>query len=148
MSILQQKRGVTGRGWWVMAAGLGLVLGAGCATGGKREVRDPVLWESYSEEVRAQIERGEVLPGYTPEQVRMAVGRPSRVSTRRDANGESEVWIYESNDPRVNFGFGLGTGGGGTRVGTGVGVNTGGRRVENLRVTLRDGVVTAVERMR
>ncbi len=130
---------------------LGVLL-AGCSTVASRIDRNRAAFESYPLAVQEKIAQGEVDVGFTPEQVRMALGEPDRVSTRTTADGVSEVWGYRSKRPRFSVGVGVGVfgGGGSTRVGTGVGVNTGGDRYEDerLRVVFERGEVSAVETAR
>lgn len=44
------------------------------------------------------IRRGQVDIGFTGEMVRLALGEPDRISTRRDTDGTSEVWSYVTYD--------------------------------------------------
>lgn len=122
---------------------------AGCSSVSSRISRDRTAYESYPLAVREKIAAGQVDVGFTPEQVRMALGNPDRVATRTTPDGTSEIWGYRKKAPRFSFGVGVGVGGGGgsTRVGTGVGVTTGGERYddERLRVVFERGEVIATE---
>jgi hypothetical protein len=122
---------------------------AGCSSVSSRIARDRDAFDRYPLDVQEKIAAGEVGVGFTPEQVRMALGDPDRVSTRTTPDGTSEVWGYRKKGPRFNVGVGVGVfgGGGSTRVGTGVGVSTGGdrREDERLRVVFDHGTVSAVE---
>jgi len=137
----------------IMAVVLGAGLAAaGCAsTPASRINSNREVYNSYPMEVQEMIAAGEVAVGFTPEQVRMALGNPDRVATRTDPDGTSEVWIYRDKRSRVGFGLGVGIGGGGgsTRVGTSVGIGTGGRYYddERMRVVIAQGAVTAVEQV-
>ena len=122
---------------------------AGCSTVSSRIARDREAFDRYPLAVQEKIAAGEVDVGFTPEQVRMALGDPDRVATRTTPDGTSEVWGYRKKGPRFSVGVGVGVfgGGGSTRVGTGVGVNTGGNRPddERLRVIFDHGAVSAIE---
>jgi hypothetical protein len=122
---------------------------AGCSTVSSRIARDREEFDRYPLAVREKIAAGEVDVGFTPDQVRMALGEPDRVATRTTPDGVSEVWGYRKKGPRFSVGVGVGVfgGGGSTRVGTGVGVSTGGDRRddERLRVIFERGEVTAIE---
>lgn len=124
-------------------------LGAGCASSPQSRIKkNQDTFNTYPADVQAAIQRGEVMSGFTPDQVRLAQGEPDRVLTRTSEAGNSEVWIYRGGSrPRVGVGLGMGFGGG--NVGTGLGVSTGGRQFddERLRVMFTGGRVTAVEQV-
>lgn len=126
---------------------LGMML-AGCSSVSSRIDRNRAGFERYSMAVREKIVAGEVGVGFTPDQVRMALGEPDRVSTRTTPDGSSEVWSYRAKKPRFAIGVGVGVigGGGSKRVGTGVGVGTGDRfDDERMRVVFERGEVAAVD---
>ncbi len=123
-------------------------LGTGCSSSPQSRIKkNPEAFNSSPIEVRTAIERGQVAVGFTPDQVRLALGAPDRVLTRTSEAGNSEVWIYRENKSRLGLGLGFGMGGG--SVGTGVGVSTGGREYpdERMRVIFTAGRVTAVEQI-
>jgi hypothetical protein len=125
-----------------------VALVAGCASSPQSRIKkNQDAFDTYPAEVQAAIQRGEVVAGFTPEQVRLSQGDPDRVLTRTSADGNSEVWIYRDGKSKVGIGLGLGFGGG--SVGTGVGVSTGGREFddERMRVVFTAGRVTAVEQV-
>lgn len=125
-----------------------LVLSAGCASSpDSRIAKNRAAYDGYPDEVRTAIKEGRVEVGFTPEQVRLALGGPDRVLTRTTATGSAEVWVYE--DKGASMGFGLGVGLGGGPVGGGVGVGAGGRDTarERLRVVFEAGRVSAVEQV-
>ena len=124
------------------------IASAGCRSSPQSRIKkNPETFNSYPAEVRSKIERGEVATGFTPEQVRYALGAPDRVLTRTSAERSSEVWIYRENKSSLGLGLGLGFGSG--SVGTGVGVSTGGREFpdERMRVIFTAGRVSAVEQI-
>jgi hypothetical protein len=132
---------------WFFVLALAL-SGAGCrSTPQSRIKQDPGAFNAYPVEVRRAIEQGRVGVGFTPDQVRFALGAPDRVLTRASDAGNAEVWIYRENKPRLGLGVGLGFGGG--SVGTGVGVSASGREFpdERVRVVFVAGRVTAVEQI-
>lgn len=127
---------------------LSLFLGlAACSTPESRIGKNQAAFDSYPADVQAKIRAKQVDVGFTAEQVLMALGEPDHRSTRTDAKGSAEVWGYRDRKPRISLGIGVGGGGGGTSVGAGVGVSSDdGYRDDVLRVILRDGKVSAVER--
>lgn len=124
-------------------------LGAGCRSSSpqSRIKKNAEAFNSYPAEVRTSIERGQIKVGFTPDQVRLALGAPDRVLTRTSETGSSEVWIYRENKPHLGLGLGFGFGGG--SVGTGVGVSTAGREFpdERMRVVFTAGRVSGVEQV-
>ena len=77
----------------------------------------------------------------------MALGKPSRIVTRKTADAAQEVWVYGASEKsHVGFGFGLGTGGssfyGG---GVGVGLEANPPHDYFLRVVFQNGAVVSVE---
>jgi hypothetical protein len=86
-------------------------------------------------------------PGFTFEQVEMALGAPDHTSTRTTADVTQEIWGYGSaGHPTVGFGVGVASGGPAV-VGTSVGVAPG--RVyylDRVTVVFENGRVTSVER--
>ena len=72
-----------------------LAVAAGCiSTPEKRIQKEPQVFAAFPPEIQAKVRQGEVDMGFTPDMVRLALGAPSRVFTRRTAAGEAEVWIY------------------------------------------------------
>ena len=131
----------------VSLAFLGLLIVAGCSSPSSRIGKNRAAFDTYPAEVQAKIRAGEVAVGFTPEQVKMAQGKPDRILELTTAAATSEVWVYLDDGSGVSFGVGMGFGGGSTMAGGGVGV--GGDSVaanERLRVTFVDGRVTAIER--
>lgn len=135
---------------WLAAAALGAVLLAGCSTVDSRIARNRDAFNAWPAPVQDRIIQGKVDVGFTPEQVRMALGEPDRVFTRTTADGTTEVWTYREKKPRVSFGVGVGMGSFGGSSGTfgGVGINTGTgyRDDEKLGVVFdRNGQVASIE---
>ena len=124
---------------------LGLAFG-GCSSVQDRIDRDPAAYARSSREDQARIRDGKVVVGFTREQVRLALGDPSGVTTRTTADGTQEVWSYHEKGPKFGFGVGVGVGGGGSGVSGGVGVGTGDRIDEpRMRVIFSGDRVVSVE---
>lgn len=119
---------------------------AACGTTSSRIQGKQAEFDRYPVETQQKIRAGNVGIGFTPEQVRLALGEPSRIYTQQTAGGESEVWAYQDAKPAFSFGLGAFSGGG-SGVGGGVGVGTGGNSDDKIRVTFVGGSVTAVEQV-
>ncbi len=126
---------------------LGLVLAiSGCATTESRISKNQAVFDSWPSEVQSSIRAGEVKLGFTPEQVRVALGEPDRVYSRVSAEGESEVWAYFDPGPKFSIGVGVGSGGYNSGVGGGVSYKQRHNRSEEAtRVVFTDGKVVAIE---
>ena len=110
------------------AALVGLTLAVtGCSTVDSRIAKNRAAFNSWPPAVQDKVVIGKIDIGFTPEQVRVALGEPDRVWTRTTADGTSEVWSYRDRGPRFGFGVGVGMGsfgGRGSSFGS-VGVHTG-----------------------
>lgn len=123
-----------------------LLLLASCSSVSSRISKNRAEYEAWPMEVREKVAAGQVDIGFTPDQVRVALGDPERVATRTTADGQSESWIYRKPSPRIGIGFGVGSYSSNSAVG--VGVSSGGwplRPDESKRVVFEGGRVTAVE---
>lgn len=69
---------------------------AGCAGPGARIERHRAEFERFDPATRQAIERGEVRPGFTPDMVYLALGRPARETTSADGD---QVWRYHYEPP-------------------------------------------------
>lgn len=119
---------------------------AACSTVDSRIRKNKAAYESWPPEVQAQVKAGRADVGFTPEQVRVALGKPDRVYTRKTAEAAQEVWAYGGGGARTGVGFGFGMGGGSSSYGLGVGV--GGPDYhddERVRVVFEGGRVVSVE---
>lgn len=124
----------------------GLLLAAGCATVDSRIAKNRAAFESWPAPVQAQVIRGEIAPGFTADQVRVALGDPDRVWSRTTADGTSEVWSYRDRGPKFSFGVGVGGGSRGSFGGVGISTGTGYRDDEKMGVIFdRTGRVTTIE---
>jgi hypothetical protein len=124
---------------------LGVVVG-GCSSSPMSRIdQGRSRYETWPLEVQEAVLNGKARKGMTPEQVEMALGKPSEIVTRGTKAGEDEVWVYRKGGGLGsgllgNTGLSVGGGVGGVNVGTGVG---GGRRssAEESEVVFAKGVV-------
>lgn len=122
-----------------------LLLSA-CSSTDSRIQKDKAAFDEYPPSVQYAIRAGRIEIGFTPAQVRMALGEPTRSYTRTTASGTSLVWAYSKKGPSLSIGVGVGGGGGSTSVGGGVGVTTGGDQADDrLRVIFENERVMTVE---
>lgn len=126
---------------------LSLLIAAGCAsTPTERVAQHKSAYSQWPADVQANVAAGRIMVGYTPEQVRVALGDPTRTFTRTTEAGTSETWAYVDNPPRFSIGLGIGSWGRSSAVGGGVGVSTGGfRDGERMHVIFDNGRVSAIE---
>jgi len=123
------------------------LLLAACSSPASRIRKNQAAYDAWPPEVQAAVKAGRADVGFTPEQVRVALGRADRVYTRKSQGLEQEVWAYEGVGGRTSLGFGYGMAGGGSSYGLGVGV--GGpdyRDSDRVRVVFESGRVVSIER--
>jgi len=97
-----------------------------CATSkSQRIAQNETLFNSYTPTERKLIRMGQVAVGFDPDQVRMALGSPSRETTVDTAAGKAIAWEYRELKPTLGLSVGgsIGTRGSGVGIGTGVGVS-------------------------
>lgn len=134
-----------------LGSGLGIVLlVTGCSTVDSRIAKNREAFSTWPAPVQDKVVQGKIDIGFTPDQVRVALGEPDRVFTRTTADGTSEIWSYRDRGPKFSFGVGVGMGSFGHRGGTmgGIGLTTGGgyRDDEKLGIVFdRTGQVTSIE---
>jgi len=111
----------------VIALGIALA-GTGCSTVDSRIAKNRDAFTTWPPAVQDKVVVGQIDIGFTPEQVRVALGEPDRVFTRTTGDGTSQVWSYREKGPRFGFGVGVGMGSFGHRGGSfgGVSMGTGG----------------------
>lgn len=125
---------------------LSVLLFSGCASVDSRIRQNQAAFNSWPTQVQATIRAEKVDLGFTPAQVRVALGDPDRIFTRKSSDGEAEVWAYYDRGPRFSLGLGVGSGGYGSSVGGGVVYDRQHDRIDDAtRVVFEGGVVTAVE---
>ncbi len=124
------------------------LVACGCTTA-DRISRNPALFDSWPPLVQRLVEAGDIALGFTPDQVRMALGEPDHVYARTTAAGTDEVWGYRSHKPRFTVGIGVAGGGGSTRVAGGTVLSSGGPYDDEvMRVIFSRGQVSAIEKTR
>ncbi len=132
-----------------LVGGLGwaaVIAWSGCATTPAARVEaNATTVATWPADVQAKVKAGEAAIGFTPEQVRTALGEPGRISLRTEADGTREVWLYSARRGRVSFGVGAGLGGGSGFGGLSVSSGSGRRGGESSKVTFTDGLVSAIE---
>ncbi|MDE2148480.1 MAG: hypothetical protein KGJ55_01350 [Gammaproteobacteria bacterium] len=119
-----------------------------CSSTRSRIRENQALFDSYPPEVQQQIRAGRAMIGFTPDQVRMALGKTDHIYEHTDRTGTSEIWDYTDSHGLVGLSLGVGGfSGGSTAVGGGIGVSSvSGGNPDKLRVVFRDGRVASVER--
>lgn len=121
-----------------------------CACGGvdRRIKKNQQRYDAYPPAVQESIKQGRVQPGFTPEQVRMAIGEADRVYSRLTGAEAEEIWAYlQSSGGGVGLSVGSVFGGGGGVYGGGVTVPVygGDHYDEKTRVVFKNGQVASVE---
>jgi len=121
---------------------------AGCATNpAERIAKNQAAYAAWPPDVQARVKAGEVAPGFTSAQVRMALGEPDRTFTLTTEKGTEEVWTYRDHKPRFTVGLGVMGGGGSAQVGGATEISSGGPyHDEVMRVIFTEGRVSAVEK--
>ena len=127
---------------------LATLLVAGCNSLEKRISAQQAQFDTWPADVREKIQAGRVDIGFTPEQVRVALGEPTRKYQRTTADGSSEVWAYAGGRVGLSLGIGVGTARGSSAYAGGVAYEppTYGADDEAVRVVFEDGKVTSVEK--
>ena len=78
---------------WSLLLTAGLL--AGCSTSPISRIdSNRSAYESWPIEVQEAVLNGQAKKGMKPEQVEMALGKPSQVVARSGKNGEDEGWVY------------------------------------------------------
>ncbi|MFT5124225.1 MAG: hypothetical protein ACI9TH_000514 [Kiritimatiellia bacterium] len=134
---------------------MGLFL-TGCGTPSSRIKQNPTLFNSFSPEVQARVQQGEVAIGFTKDMAFIALDKPDRTYSRQTADGAVEVWSYVNEEIRYEQQQARATvyvndvNGQRTRpVNQDVWVNAQNRReYEVLRLEFSDeGTITAIEKL-
>jgi hypothetical protein len=122
------------------------LAGGGCASVDTRISQNQAAFNEWSPAVQATIRAGKVDLGFTPKQVKVALGEPDRIFTRTTEEGTADIWAYYDKKPSFSIGLGVGSGGLGAGVGGGVAYDRQDERfADAVRVVLVQGKVTAVE---
>ena len=133
----------------LITAAVGLLV-TGCSTVDSRIAKNRDLFNTWPPAVQDKVVVGQIDIGFTPDQVRVALGEPDRVFTRTTGDGTSQVWSYRDRGPRFSFGVGVGMGSfghrGGTFGGIGVGSDAGYRDDEKMGIVFdATGRVSSIE---
>jgi hypothetical protein len=118
---------------------------AGCSSPGSRVAANRAEFNTWPPEVQDNVLAGRIDVGYSPAQVRMALGAPDRITTRKDSDGTSEVWTYGDRSPRFSWGLGIGSGSRNSSVGVGVSTTSRGRDTASRVVFDPTGKVSSIE---
>ncbi|HTT56683.1 MAG TPA: hypothetical protein VMF63_06225 [Opitutaceae bacterium] len=78
----------------LLAAGLAAL--AGCSTVNSRIREKQAVFDTLPPATRAEIRRGQVGVGFTPDMVYMAIGKPDETRERVDPAGRESVWKYNT----------------------------------------------------
>jgi hypothetical protein len=124
------------------------VLLAACSSPASRIKKNQAAYDSWPPAVQESVKAGRADVGFTPDQVRVALGRPDRVYTRKTQEASQEVWAWGGGGgARTGVSFGFGSWGYGSGTSVGVGVGSGGNDYpdDRVRVVFQDGRVLSVE---
>ncbi|HBM85299.1 MAG TPA: hypothetical protein DD423_00630 [Opitutae bacterium] len=109
---------------------LTIALLSACSTTNQRISNQEALFNTYTPTERKLIRMGQINFGFDQDQVRMALGKPSRESTNASAAGKEIAWEYREFKP--SFGLGIGASSSGS-IGTGIGVRASPDRTRLLK---------------
>ncbi len=105
------------------------LVAAGCSTVDSRIAKNRAAFNTWPPAVQDKVVQGQIDIGFTPDQVRVALGEPDRVWSRTTTDGTSQVWSFRDRGPHFGFGIGVGTGSfgrhGGSFGSVGLGTGTG-----------------------
>lgn len=113
----------TRAGVWQVPLLVAALLLAGCSSSQMSRIdADRAAYESWPLETQQAVLDGRVEIGMTPEQVRMALGKPAEVVSRSAGTAEDEIWIYRKGGEDVTPMGGMGgMGGSGLSMGGNIG---------------------------
>ena len=111
----------------------------------QRIAADQEAFNSWSPEVQQAINEGRIEVGFTPAQVRVALGEPDHASMEINAEEEVERWVYTKKKPAIGIGFGVGSYGRSSGVSGGIGTTIGGGTDVLAVVRFKNGVVDSFE---
>lgn len=118
---------------------------AACSSPASRIKKEQAAFDSWPAAVQASVKAGRADVGFTAEQVRVALGRPDRVYSRKTPEGAQEVWAW-GGGARTGVSVGFGSWGYGSGTSVGVGVGSGGDFPDDrVRVVFENGLVVSVE---
>lgn len=73
---------------------MALVMTGCVSTPARRIAKEPQVFSTFPPDVQAKVREGKVELGFTRDMVRLAKGRPHRLSSRVTVAGTVEVWTY------------------------------------------------------
>lgn len=130
-----------------------------CASPQTRIEHHPEVFAKATPEQQALIKKGEIAVGFTPELVRLALGKPDRITERTDSHGTETVWHYVDYSA-ASTGYAFydpfwgpywgpywGPSFWGPAFAPVYVVDNSGREHDRIRVIFRNGKVTAIERV-
>jgi hypothetical protein len=88
-----------------------LAVLAGCATPhtpAARIQQNPALFAGLPAAAQEKIRQGQIEVGFTPDMVRLALGKPVRIVTRQTATDTTEIWSYARVIRQSEFVYGPG----------------------------------------
>jgi outer membrane protein assembly factor BamE (lipoprotein component of BamABCDE complex) len=91
--------------FFLVAAALAALWGAGCSTPQTRIQRNPEVFSRLTSEEQTMVRNGQIGLGFTSEMVRLALGDPDYIDIRTDKTGTSEIWTYTSSETMDEMGF-------------------------------------------
>ncbi len=108
------------------------------------------VYESWPVDVQEAVYRGQAIPGMTPQQVEMAMGKPTSIDSRAAKDGPEDIWTYKKSSTRLpaileNASIGVGTSVGGIGVGSSMPIGRGRSRApsdaDDQEIVFKNGVV-------
>lgn len=79
---------------FLLLAAAAFLLTACATTPEKRIAKNPEVFAGFPEEVQENVREGVIQIGYDKDMVRIALGEPDRISTRRREGETLEIWTY------------------------------------------------------
>lgn len=126
-----------------------VVFFAGCASSSNQRItQNQALFNTYTPAEKKMSQTGQVAVGFDQDQVRMALGNPSRETTVDTAAGKAMVWEYRELNPSIGLTLGGNVGTRGSGIGVGTGANVNNNRTKLLKRIVFDrqtGEVSRVE---
>ena len=124
---------------------------AGCSTSPMSRIdANRAVYESWPVDVQEAVLNQRAIPGMTPEQVQMALGKPTSTDSRPGKDGPEDIWVYKKSSARMpsileNANIGIGTSVGGVGVGSSVPIGRGRSRApadaDDQEIVFKNGVV-------
>jgi outer membrane protein assembly factor BamE (lipoprotein component of BamABCDE complex) len=84
----------TSRTFIVASALVCSALFVGCDTPDSRIASSPQIFNSLPPDQQALVKAGQIAVGFTPDEVKLALGDPTRITITTDSTGQHQVWHY------------------------------------------------------